>query len=217
MSVVQNTEETAHTVAQLGQGKVGSNSHPIHPSTVHFPIGLLSFSFALDALTLAHMKAPSLLAVIPFASWMLPSSAAAQLVSHYACAAGLLAAVPTVISGLAELYEMWRMQAVEKGNTETAKQTLAGQQEKLWTTLRHAAIMDSTLLFAAYNWFSRRSSGSDYVSLPTLVQSPTNLFLSSLLGVPMILYGAYLGGDLVYRLGVGIQRQGSALEKKQEL
>jgi len=70
----------------------------LYAPTVHFPIGLLSISFALDALQLA----PAFTSGLNYLK-VLPPAAAVNVLSHYTGAAGLLAAVPTVASGLSEL------------------------------------------------------------------------------------------------------------------
>lgn len=72
--------------------------HVVRAPAVHFPIGLLSISFALDALQLA----PAFTSGLNYLK-VLPPAAAVNVLSHYTGAAGLLAAVPTVASGLAEL------------------------------------------------------------------------------------------------------------------
>lgn len=65
---------------------------------VHYPIGLLSISFGLDALQLAPLLTSGL-------TWLkvMPPAAVVNTLSHYTGAAGLLSAIPTLLSGLAEL------------------------------------------------------------------------------------------------------------------
>lgn len=67
--------------------------------TVHYPIGLLSISFGLDALQLAPWLTSGL-------TWLkiMPPAAVVNVLSHYTGAAGLIAALPTLASGIAELY-----------------------------------------------------------------------------------------------------------------
>jgi len=195
-------EEYVHKAAELGQGKVMNNSHPIHPSTVHWPVALLTTSFAIDGLDLVSRKG-----LIPSSiSSMLPPMSGLRVTSHYMCSIGTVMAGISVVTGLAELYEMWRVNALNKGNKETAKETLKGDNEKLWTTIRHASVNDIGIIISAYNWYTRHRAVTSN-ALPI-----NNLWLS-LVGLGAIMYGGYLGGHLTYALGVGVQRQGSAAEK----
>lgn len=75
------------------------DSHPIHPSTVHWPIGLITASFGLDALDLLRNKNY----VSPGLDKFLPPVSAARLTSHYMGALGVIMAVPSILTGLAEL------------------------------------------------------------------------------------------------------------------
>ncbi|GAA5986860.1 hypothetical protein JCM10908_000926 [Rhodotorula pacifica] len=194
---------------KTGMGKLFNSGHPIHPATVHYPIGLLSISFGLDALQLAPWLTSGL-------TWLkvMPPAAAVNVLSHYTGAAGLIAALPTLASGIAELYGMWQGQAESKGSVQDAgkdaiaKKDVAG--EKLKVTLTHATLNDIVLGIAAYNWWIRRQSKD-------LILPPFNATLSAL-AIPIFLYSAYLGGSLVYKYGVGVMRQGEAAEikKRQE-
>ncbi|BGP54883.1 hypothetical protein JCM8202_003392 [Rhodotorula sphaerocarpa] len=198
-------DQTVQPAVETGMGKVGRWGHPIHPATVHYPIGLLSISFGLDALQLAPLLTSGL-------TWLkvMPPAAVVNTLSHYTGAAGLLSAIPTVLSGLAELYGMWRGQAQSKGSAKTAgkdaakKKNVAG--EKLKVTLTHAALNDAVLGIAAFNWWVRRQDKD-------LILPPLNACLSAC-ALPLFVYSAYLGGSLVYEYGVGIMRQGEGAEIK---
>ncbi|GJN89537.1 hypothetical protein Rhopal_002524-T1 [Rhodotorula paludigena] len=201
--VAKKADAAIRPVAQVGMGQVGNAGHPLHPATVHYPIGLLSIAFTLDALQLAPALTSGL-------TWLkiMPPAAVVNTISHYTGAAGLLAALPAVATGVMELYGMWTGQTKQKGDVKTTvsdaveKKDVAG--EKLRTTLTHATLNDIVLGIAGYNWWVRRKS-SDLI-LPT-----TNALLSAL-AIPLFLYSAYLGGSLVYKYGVGVQRQGVARE-----
>ncbi|POY73740.1 hypothetical protein BMF94_3278 [Rhodotorula taiwanensis] len=105
----------AQPAVKTGMGMLGSWGHPIHPATVHYPIGLLSISFGLDALQIAPWLTTGL-------TWLkiMPPAAVVNVLSHYTGAAGLIAALPTLASGIAELYGMWQGQAKEKGSVRQA-------------------------------------------------------------------------------------------------
>ncbi|GAA6055919.1 hypothetical protein JCM3770_002360 [Rhodotorula araucariae] len=203
--LAKKADAVIQPVAQTGMGQVRSFGHPLHPATVHFPIGLLSISFALDALQLA----PALSHGLNYLK-LLPPAAVINTLSHYTGAAGMLAALPSIATGLAELYGMWSGQAKQKGEVKktladaAVKRDIAG--EKLKTTLTHATLNDIVLGIAAYNWWVRRQSSQ-------LILPQTNALLSAA-AIPLFLYSAYLGGSLVYEYGVGVQRQGEAAEIK---
>lgn len=78
---------------------------------------------------------------------------------------------------------------------------------RLKTTITHATLNDLVVGIAAYNWWTRRS-------LPNLGLPRFNAYLSAA-AIPIFLYSAYLGGSLVYEYGVGVQRQGKAVEIKE--
>jgi hypothetical protein len=88
-----------------------------------------------------------------------PPPATLSMLSHYAGAAGLLFAVPTLATGIGELYGMWRGQ-VKRTETTTAvaKDAISATQnsaiagQKLRTTLTHASLNDLVVGIAAYNW-----------------------------------------------------------------
>lgn len=143
-------EHALASASAVGMGQFGS-SHPLHPATVHFPIGLLALSFSLDALQLFSLPA--------FGAAFLPPAALIRPLAHYTGAAGLLSAVPTIMTGLAELYGMWRGNVQDTRSAGTiardakgAVQTNAIRGQKLRTTLTHASINDVVLGVAAWNW-----------------------------------------------------------------
>ncbi|GAA6007408.1 hypothetical protein JCM10207_006331 [Rhodosporidiobolus poonsookiae] len=198
-------EKVISPVASVGMGKIGNWGHPLHPATVHFPIGLLSISFGLDALQLA----PALTSGLNYLK-VLPPAAVVNTLSHYTGAAGILFALPSILTGISELYGMWKGQAQQKGLKGSAadaavKKDVAG--EKLKVTLTHATLNDIVVGIAGYNWWIRRQSGD--LILPT-----TNALLSAA-ALPLFFYSAYLGASLVYEYGVGTKRQGEAHEVKE--
>jgi hypothetical protein len=157
MSASNLSTKAEHAVAagaSIGQGQVGDWGHPLHPATVHFPIGLLALSFTLDSLQLA----PSLMSKLSSYS-LLPPPSLIRPLAHYAGAAGVLAAIPTIATGVAELYQMWRNQVKDTRTVGTIAKdvknsaqsdAIAGQ--KLRTTLTHASLNDVVVGIAAYNW-----------------------------------------------------------------
>ncbi|GAA5933673.1 hypothetical protein JCM3775_003768 [Rhodotorula graminis] len=204
--LAHQADKVARPVVEVGMGqRPWLMAHPIHPATVHYPIGLLSISFALDALQVA----PAFTSGLNYLK-VLPPAAAINVLSHYTGAAGLLAAIPTIASGLAELYAMWTGQAKAKGGEKSLKDAINKKDvsgEKLKVTLLHATLNDIVLGIAAYNWWVRRQDKD-------LLLPYTNALLSAA-ALPLFLYSAYLGGSLVYKYGVGVQRQGAAADVKE--
>jgi hypothetical protein len=118
---------------------------------------LLSISFMLDTLQLVPGVAASLtrLGIMPPPALLAP-------LAHYAGAAGVLAAMPTIATGLGELYNMWRGQVQDTRTTGTIAKDLKGsyqseaiQGQKIRTTLTHASLNDLVVGIAAYNWCVR--------------------------------------------------------------
>ncbi|GAA5937208.1 DUF2231 domain-containing protein [Sporobolomyces koalae] len=189
-------------LARFGMG-VGLTSHPLHPATVHMPIGLLSLSFALDSIQVIPRLAQGL-------TWLkvMPPAAAVNTLSHYVGAGGLLFSIPTILTGLSELYGLWAKQIKDKA---TVKQTVLDAAarpppdlggEKLKLALWHAGLNTVALLVGFWNWRVRRVDRD-------LILPPMNAWASALT-LPAIFYSASLGGELVYKYGVGVKRQGSA-------
>ncbi|GAA5957481.1 hypothetical protein JCM21900_002680 [Sporobolomyces salmonicolor] len=181
---------------------------PPHPATVHYPIGLFTLSFALDTLQVFPHLARGL-------TWLkvMPPAAVVNTISHYAGAAGLLIAGPTVLTGVWELYLMWSGQIKEKKTIKATltdaieKKDVAG--EKLKVALTHATLNDIVMGVAAYNWWVRRVDRD--LNLPLF-----NATLSALT-LPLFLYSAHLGGMLVYKYGTGVMRgkEGREIKKKE--
>ncbi|BGP15408.1 hypothetical protein JCM10213_005092 [Rhodosporidiobolus nylandii] len=197
-------EKVATPVAQSGMGQIGSWGHPLHPATVHFPIGFLSLSLGLDALQVAPLLSHGLTYLK-----VLPPIAIINTLSHYTGAAGLLFSLPAIATGVSELYGMWKGQAEQKGLKGSAKDAAAKRDvagEKLKTTLTHATLNDFVIGVATYNWWTRRKSAD-------LILPRSNALLAAI-ALPVFFYSAYLGASLVYEYGVGVQRQGEAAEVK---
>merc|ERR1712093_728259 len=77
---------------------------------------------------------------------------------------------------------------------------------KLKTTISHASMNDMVVGVAAYNFYKRAPNAN--LALPRF-----NGYLSAAV-LPLLMYSAYLGGALVYEMGVGVMRQGEGLEYK---
>ena len=160
-----------NTAKNLLQGK-GILSHPIHVAIVHFPLGLWEGSAIFD--------------------WMSQRNQWRQLseAGYYANLVGIITAVPTVITGVAE----W---------TDIPRDHPAWQ---IATT--HAVLNDVAFGLAVYNWWTRRDRRGHAPDRANLLAST---LLASILGV-----SGWLGSLLVYDYGYGVHRQGAAVEKQDQ-
>ena len=125
--------------------------HPVHPLLVAVPIGLWSGASLLD---LSGER-----------------TAARRLVG-----AGVLAALPTALTGLADWSEVGAFQRPKR------------------VGLVHAAVNDLTVALYAASWLARRRGDSARGARLALV------------GVAGLAVGGFLGGHLAYSEGVGVNR-----------
>jgi len=182
-------------LAAIGLGKFGTNGHPIHPAVVHLPIAFLLTSSGLDLLTYIGLYSPDLLG--PLVT-LTGTSTTTSLLSHlslfsYASTiAGIVTAVPAVLTGGAELFAMYQAKG---SNAPTVK-----------TTMLHAALNDLSIFGAVFNWWTRRGTEGYIID-------GRNAAISGLMLVGVI-YSAGLGGGLVYDNGVAVQRMGKGQRKK---
>ncbi|CAL3971532.1 unnamed protein product [Diplocarpon coronariae] len=190
------------SIIDIGTGKVGSNSHPLHPATVHLPIAFLFAASLLDLLAFGSLHSPLLVICLRNAlGFLFPAATPAAVIYHlslfsYASTvAGILAALPAISSGLFELSAMVSARGLD----------LADPVVK--TTLIHAGVNDAAVLGAVYNAVSQWGDG--------FAPSGGNAFVSlGILGG--VGYAAFLGGGLVYEHGVGVQRMGRGKEEKEQ-
>ncbi|GAA6064576.1 hypothetical protein JCM10212_006201 [Sporobolomyces blumeae] len=193
-------------LARAGMG-IPTFSHPLHPATVHLPVGLLTLSYSLDAVQVVPHLAQGL-------TWLkvLPPVAVINTLSHYVGAAGLLFAIPTVLTGLSELFGLWKKQVDQKDTVAKTVEDAATAPpldvsgEKLKIAITHASLNTVVLGVGLWNWWIRRTDRD-------LVLPQHNAWISTL-AIPLFYYSASLGGELVYKYGMGVKRQGSAKDIK---
>ncbi|GAA5884390.1 hypothetical protein JCM16303_003665 [Sporobolomyces ruberrimus] len=201
----ERTDYLASLVRPLARAGMGipNFSHPLHPATVHMPIGLLSLSFVLDSVQVIPRLAQGL-------TWLkiFPPAAAVNTLSHYVGAGGLLFSIPTILTGLSELFGLWDHQVKQKRTIEKTVQDASEAPppdvsgEKLKIALIHSAMNSAVLGLGLWNWWVRRVDRD-------LVLPQVNAWFS-LAALPALFYSASLGGELVYKYGMGVKRQGSA-------
>jgi len=136
----QGNLNNAFTGKQLG--------HPLHPLLVSLPIGLFTSASLLD---------------------FIPGNGHKKMARRF-IALGLMSAVPTALSGLAD----WRY--------------TSGPERRIG--LVHALVNTSALSCYAASWIVRQRGGSGK--------------LLALKGATVLTMGGYLGGHMVYAMGVGI-------------
>jgi uncharacterized membrane protein len=122
----------------------------------------------------------------------------------------LLSAVPTVMTGGAQLMEMMTKQDIfgkikKSGNPP---KVIAQSHPKLKMAFAHAILNYVVIGVTAYNWWTRRD-------VPGNVPSGLNSLLSGLT-FNVMGFGAMLGSKLVYDYGVGVNVK-AAREGKKEL
>lgn len=191
------------TLQTVGLGKFGDNSHPIHPSTVHFPIAFLTGANVVNLIYGVAIYVPAL---VPFEA-NTSNTGMLAIFGYFLNIIGLVTSVPALFTGLAELYAMIQGRGLYVKDETTGEQRL---EPVVKSTLTHAAINDAALFGAVYNWLMERNRGfEDY-------RPHGHQVLLSAGGLALTFYAAYLGGGLVYEHGVGVQRMGRAKVEKEK-
>ncbi|KAG0645256.1 hypothetical protein D0Z07_8820 [Hyphodiscus hymeniophilus] len=192
--------EKAYTA--IGLGKVGKNSHPVHPATVHFPLALLGLANILNVLYGATVYLPTNL---PFTADK-ENIATLAILGYISNLLGIVTSIPAVLTGSAELYAMIQANGLYvKGEDGTVQEPKA-LVPKVKTTLTHASLNDIVVFGAVYNWLMERN-------VPDFKPAGHQVIMS-VGALALAFYAAYMGGELVYKHGVGVQRQGEGAEIK---
>ena len=153
------------------QGK-GLVAHPLHVAINHMPLGLWEAAVILDFMSRRRQ-------------WHRLGEA-----GYYCNLFGILAAMPTALTGLAEWADIPRDHPAWK------------------VVLAHAVANDTALFLAVYNWWTRRERRGYAVDSTNLVVDGAMISVLALSG--------YLGGVIAHDYGYGTHRQGSSIEKRAE-
>ncbi|WWC86533.1 uncharacterized protein L201_001410 [Kwoniella dendrophila CBS 6074] len=212
-SLLKKGEEVIHESSELLQGRVPgkeddpdySLGHPIHPATVHFPITFLTVSMGIASLDLLPLSI--------YPTSILPPRSTLSTIGFYAAGAGVISALPAIITGAGEAYELIRKEYLEKGKNwnqviDSAWNMKDTGGRKIKMTIKHASMNDMVVALAAYNWY--RGWYFPGEPLPQI----TNIL--NAIALPALMYSAMLGGRLVYEYAMGIQRQGHGKEVKEK-
>jgi uncharacterized membrane protein len=134
--------------------------HPLHPALVHFPMGLLPLSVLADLLVFWTKQT----------FW--------EQFSFWILAAGLAAAVPTLLTGFLDFL------AIPEQEEPAAR-----------TAQTHMMVILSALTSFGLSLFFRLE--------PSVSNQKVWAFCLSLLGLILLLWGGWLGGELVFKHGIG--------------
>jgi len=186
----------------VGLGNFGSNSHPIHPATVHIPLAFLTVANILNLLYGMALFAPAL---FPFAADK-ENLGAITIMGYFLNMIGIFGSIPAIVTGFAELFAMISARGFYVDNKMPEKSL----DPIVKTTLIHAGINDVAVLGAIYNWLLERGRPHEYYR-----PYPHQIILSGGTLV-MSLYAAYLGGSLIYKHGVGVKRMGAGKEERKD-
>ncbi|WWC66123.1 uncharacterized protein I206_100023 [Kwoniella pini CBS 10737] len=207
---VQKVEEVVHESSQLLQGQVPgheelSAGHPIHPATVHWPIAFLTLTFGITSLDLVPLSL--------YPKSILPPRATLNTLAYYSAGLGVISALPAIITGLGEAYELIRKEYIQKGKDwnkviDSAWNMKDTGGRKIKMTIKHASMNDLVVGLAGYNWY--RGAYYPGQKLPQIT------LLLNAIALPALLYSAMLGGRLVYEYAMGIQRQGHGKEVREK-
>jgi uncharacterized membrane protein len=181
-------------------------SHPVHPATVHLPIAFMLTASALDLATWFGMRSPSLLTPLMKLTTNSTSSNHLDtialinylsLFSYASTVTALFTSLPTLSSGLAEGYAMIQANGLDMSNPKVKVMAI------------HALLNDVAVAGAFYNYWTRSKAEG-------FLPSGVNVLISSVM-LGGVIYSAYLGGSLVYKHGVGVQRQGDGKVIKEKM
>lgn len=172
-------------------------SHPLHPSSVHFPIAFLLAGSGLTLAGFTALRVPGLAAPFTKLLSMTRHEVATSMckVGHISNVAGLVSSFVALNSGIWEGYNIYRNRGLNLSDPVVT------------TTIYHAALNDIAIVASAFNWWSLRNNVS-------FIPTPTNAAVSAFIFAGVGLSG-YLGGTLVYKYGIGVQRMGEGKDIKE--
>ncbi|KAF2706138.1 hypothetical protein K504DRAFT_412793 [Pleomassaria siparia CBS 279.74] len=167
-------------------------NHPKHPALVHFPIAFTFLTGALDGIHyLSTQSSTSGLIATVFKTLSIQLNPSIfPVLSYYTTILTLLTSLPAISTGALEL-----MPVIKRDGFSSKKAQIG---------VLHALINDVAVFATAWNWWTRRDNMG-------LAVSGWNQAVSVGLAVPATLAAAYLGGELVYGMGMGVGRGGASV------
>ena len=150
---------------------------------------------SLDALYLTTQhRATTALALTLFSILNLHLSAnTLPILSYHTTRLTLLTSLPALLTGVIELAPLLQRDGISTRKAQTG--------------VLHALVNYGNVAGAAYNWWTRSK-------IPGFVPRTGNVVVSALLAVPSMAFAAFLGGQLVYRYGMGVGRGDGGKGKK---
>lgn len=187
------------SLLDIALGRVGKNSNPVHTALVHFPLTFVFTASLLDITTfLSNGHTETFTKIISPDHIPVLNS-----ISYFSTVAALLTSIPTLITGVAEGYNLIFHSGIDSDNLKRGK-----LHPTVKMAILHAWLNYFSVAGAVYNWLTRRSV-QGYSS------RGRNVIVSGLI-LGTMGYAGYLGGTLVYARGAGVQRMGHGLELKQK-
>ncbi|KAG7528929.1 hypothetical protein FFLO_05886 [Filobasidium floriforme] len=182
-------------------GNVFGSGHPIHPITVHYPLTTLMAAYGIDMTVHSRPYLPRLL------TSLLPSTPVLAQVAYYSNAAGLIFMAPALITGFHEFYEIYKHLGTKRVEDGVVLQSYP--QRTFNVAAIHGVLNALTGAYSLYLWRARKN-------VPGHMSTPRQGLASGLV-LGSLIFSAALGGKLVYDYGIGVQRQGSAIEDKKAM
>lgn len=105
-------------------------------------------------------------------------------IAHWSAAAAVITAIPAIVTGIGEGYELIRAQYLEKGSAAALWDASWNMKDdggrKVKMTVKHASMNDAVVGLAAYTWYH----GWKYPGTPL----PKTAKVLGLVAVPALLY-----------------------------
>lgn len=121
---------------------------------------LLSDRIDTNVQFLSTTFSATLLTSLPSAYYptaLLPAQASMPAIAHYTAAAAVITAVPAIVTGLGEGYELIRNQYKIKGTWGKVLEDAWGMKDeggrKVYMTVKHASMNDAVVALAGFNWY----------------------------------------------------------------
>ncbi|ODQ53537.1 hypothetical protein SAICODRAFT_30196 [Saitoella complicata NRRL Y-17804] len=196
--------DNLYSVVELGHFEWPvRNSHPTHPMTVHFPLTFLSAAYTADLLHYGIQHLGPLARFTPYLADISKFGYVSNIL-------GLLTSIPSITSGSAELWELYKTGGINRKDKELThpKSHEEYVDRSVRIGLYHGALNAVAFSISTYNWWVRRK-------IPGFHPTGGNVLLSAI-AMGGIAFSAGLGGELVYGKAVGVQRMGYARDEKIE-
>jgi hypothetical protein len=90
-------------------------------------------------------------------------------IAHYTAAAAVITAIPAIVTGLGEGYELIRNQYMIKGTWAKVLDDAWNMRDdggkKVYMTVKHASMNDAVVALAAFNWYAPPTSSDKWFRL----------------------------------------------------